>query len=1005
MALSGSFSKTVDSHWRIRCTWSGSQSVSGNYTDVTLKVYWESTDSYGTTYTSTTKSGSSTIFNYNSSGSDDTESFSFSAKLSGQDSTLVHTQTTRVYHNSDGTKSFSMSASLAIELTLGGTYYGTVTASSGTVTLNTIPRASTLTSSASWTAGNNLSISISRADADFTHTVKIYVPSSDTTPLKTITGIGTSTTVSFSTTDNTEIFNVLNTGSSTTSKIELITYSGGTPIGTNTYTGTITAPSASSVSSVNGFGSSANEVYIDQSLTVNISRANSGFTHTIELWVRNPADTGAIKVKSLTGVGTSTSYTLTQDEMNLIYNATPNSNNIDGNIRVYTYYNGELVRTYTDYDVNWNVRNSNPTFSASSISYADVNSKTTGVTNDSSYIVQNQSDLRVYVNTSASMKNGATFSKYVVTVNGKTGEITTATGNVTIGKITASTNVTLTVTVYDSRGNSTAVTTTVKVLSYAEPVVSVSLSRANKFENSTTMKVSGSFSPITIGTTIKNTIDSLVYRYRVKGTTTWSADTAIVFTISGSTYTANNVILDLDNTKAWEFEIVASDKLLPHTEPAQVGTGQPIAFIDSVKKSVSVNMFPQNSNSFEVTGDLWLYATEKGTTKVGGVFTANTDKTYLKFKPASGSNDPAWIMHETSSDSANQNRGVLHLCPTDDNDNVNDYVAIHGTNDPETIKFWTGGDGWFAGSVKVDGGINVGSYLNIDYTGDASPTSTNAGLRIGSENGDNIKIDGNEIIANQNGSAGVLYLQNEGGQVKIGNNTGGVKLIIPKGEFIIPNATGGTETINLRLVTDANSAYIQAGKDLNDTSAELRIARTGTASTNIEVLRIYSNSTNLNGALHVQDIYIDNDRTIIWTPPGNYDQTWYDETNNTYHFTADTASSKTSGNATIKAGSFTTTSDRKLKTNIQKYSQKFGGDALLKVKNTPVYTYSYLTDLTTVENGRKAPEFRVGLMADEVPDELLSVNKDGIDLYSMLSTLWKAVQEVATELKYVRLYK
>lgn len=79
-------------------------------------------------------------------------------------------------------------------------------------------------------------------------------------------------------------------------------------------------------------------------------------------------------------------------------------------------------------------------------------------------------------------------------------------------------------------------------------------------------------------------------------------------------------------------------------------------------------------------------------TKVGAIFTGDTNKSYINFKAISGSNDPGFIMHESSNAAADYNRGVLHLCPTDDNDNANDYVAIHGSNDPEAIKLYTGGN-------------------------------------------------------------------------------------------------------------------------------------------------------------------------------------------------------------------------------------------------------------------------------------------------------------------------
>jgi hypothetical protein len=96
-----------------------------------------------------------------------------------------------------------------------------------------------------------------------------------------------------------------------------------------------------------------------------------------------------------------------------------------------------------------------------------------------------------------------------------------------------------------------------------------------------------------------------------------------------------------------------------------------------------------------------------GAKTVGSVFTdgQNTAKTYINFSSASGSNDPSQIYHETSSYTADINKGVLHICPSDDNDNTNDYVAIHGTNDPETIRIYTGGNVTTTGSFTASGGF------------------------------------------------------------------------------------------------------------------------------------------------------------------------------------------------------------------------------------------------------------------------------------------------------------
>lgn len=93
--------------------------------------------------------------------------------------------------------------------------------------------------------------------------------------------------------------------------------------------------------------------------------------------------------------------------------------------------------------------------------------------------------------------------------------------------------------------------------------------------------------------------------------------------------------------------------------------------------------------------------------------TFNADTTNLRrgmivFDAATGSNDPGAIYHESSGLSADVNKGVLHLCPTDDNTNDGtDYVTIHGTNDPEAIKMHTGGSITTIGSITADSTINA----------------------------------------------------------------------------------------------------------------------------------------------------------------------------------------------------------------------------------------------------------------------------------------------------------
>ena len=124
--------------------------------------------------------------------------------------------------------------------------------------------------------------------------------------------------------------------------------------------------------------------------------------------------------------------------------------------------------------------------------------------------------------------------------------------------------------------------------------------------------------------------------------------------------------------------------------------------------------------------------TENGTASIADTFTdTSTDKSYIYFQAGTNSNDPGYIMHETSESASpdERNEGVLHLVPSDDN-STGDYVSIHGTNDPDVIKLHTSGLIETAnyqlqlrsavGDVYIDDGLSVNG--TIAATGGTSTT-------------------------------------------------------------------------------------------------------------------------------------------------------------------------------------------------------------------------------------------------------------------------------------------
>lgn len=148
-----------------------------------------------------------------------------------RNTTTVASGTATIAHNSDGTKSFSLSCEAGIY-----TYAVSATAS-GTHTLTTIPRASTI-SATNANMGSASTITITRASSSFTHTLT-YSFGNATGTIATKT---TSTSVSW--TPTLTLANQIPNAVSGKCTITCKTYSGTTEVGSKTCTMTLTVPSS-----------------------------------------------------------------------------------------------------------------------------------------------------------------------------------------------------------------------------------------------------------------------------------------------------------------------------------------------------------------------------------------------------------------------------------------------------------------------------------------------------------------------------------------------------------------------------------------------------------------------------------------------------------------------------------------------------------------------------------------------------------------------------------------
>lgn len=231
MALSGTISNTFRTGYAIRIAWTiSTQDNASNTSSVTASVQLVSLGSSYNINASATKSGSLTI-------NGTSYPFSFNATLSGNETKTLFTKTVNVVHNSDGSKTCAFSCSAGINVTISGTYYGTVTAT-GSGVFDNIPRNSTIASITSNVVANGtnaVSISITRHSSSYTHTIHMTFGEYS----HTLTNITTSASYIIPMT----WLNAIPNGVVGYCGVTLTTYSGGTQIGNSVSTSfTVSAP-------------------------------------------------------------------------------------------------------------------------------------------------------------------------------------------------------------------------------------------------------------------------------------------------------------------------------------------------------------------------------------------------------------------------------------------------------------------------------------------------------------------------------------------------------------------------------------------------------------------------------------------------------------------------------------------------------------------------------------------------------------------------------------------
>ena len=221
MGQSGTFTGGINgNHYRLRVDWEAEQNISGNYSTVICHMYLEQDRYYSLNIGS--RSSTTTIdgvgLNYSS------------AAINNDGGTTVSlgTVSRTVPHESDGTKTISISSNFYINATIKGVKYTYIYADSGSITLNTIPRKSAVSCPAEVNVDSNLPITISPHSFAFRHTLTYQLAGGNVQSIDTQLGGGV---YSWSTAG---LARQMPESAKKSCTITCITYSGSTEIGRET---------------------------------------------------------------------------------------------------------------------------------------------------------------------------------------------------------------------------------------------------------------------------------------------------------------------------------------------------------------------------------------------------------------------------------------------------------------------------------------------------------------------------------------------------------------------------------------------------------------------------------------------------------------------------------------------------------------------------------------------------------------------------------------------------
>lgn len=288
-----------------------------------------------------------------------------------------------------------------------------------------------------------------------------------------------------------------------------------------------------------------------------------------------------IKRDNISNTGSYT-FNLTDAERKLLrQKCTGSSMTVRGVIA--TCIGGTTENYWSYWDRTMTIVNGNPTFD--NFNFADSNTKTVALTGNNTSIVKGYSNVKVTIPKSmkATAKKESSLSKYRVSIGTAIpADITYSSDKDVNGTVNNADSSTINVYAIDSRNNSKLVSKqATNFISYSDVEKgNIEVVRTNGVSEDVTLKINGTFNKVNFGK-ITNSIKSAQYRYRIKGTDTWSSYNNLTLTIKDNNFSYNGLIkgdtktLGFNVEHSYEVEVLVKDELSKATFTDTFGSGTP----------------------------------------------------------------------------------------------------------------------------------------------------------------------------------------------------------------------------------------------------------------------------------------------------------------------------------------------------------------------------------------------------------------------------------------------